>query len=285
MDEILKMIIDYSKQNKLIDKKFVKNIIMLLIEINKLQSYVDCFYFGNSLNSNKFGAYNFENHHLIIYYKKIKQYMMKNRIYDVLPEQEQIIAKNIRIFNFILHELEHAKQLRYILSNDDNSIEKYLVDLSLRVPSAIASKRASKNFCDETYNLAPAERMAKICSQEKIVETLQNIEPQFETLLRMKLFGLFYKYLQGYDYVIIEKPEEEKKSIKCPLDKYFYQLKKYAPQLANDLNVDNFMISFESTINNMNFTDRAKLGLPIKEAEYLNCANDIAKVFYNRHKH
>lgn len=283
MDEILKMIIDYSKQNKLIDKKFVKNIIMLLIEINKLQSYVDCFYFGNSLNSNKFGAYNFENHHLIIYYKKIKQYMMKNRIYDVLPEQEQIIAKNIRIFNFILHELEHAKQLRYICSDGNDSFEKSLLTISLKVPSAMLSKKAAKEFCSEIYNFNPFERMAYIYSQKDIVNTLQNIHPELGEILKMESAFLLYQHMRGYTK--IEDSSLGENIILCPLYQYFYELNKVVPQLANMLNIDDLMIMQEDLINDMSFNDRTKLGLPIKEEEYLNCYDNITKVFHNINKH
>ena len=144
MDNILDMLLDYSKQNKIIDFYFINKAFLMLIKENDLEDYVkNIKYKKLSIHgSSPLACYCYYSKRISLDFNAIANLIAsikKEDNYNSFRGWEQNIFLNIFILILMLHEIEHAKQYKKGLM-DDLEFETLLLKMSFYVPYKFASK-------------------------------------------------------------------------------------------------------------------------------------------------
>ena len=179
--KIAKIIMDYSSRGLIPDKKFVDEVLNLLIKALNIEGYVlnREFY----AEKDRLGAYDCFSRTVYIDMDKIVTHInskldteINNGIRNT--KEERIIKYNLSFVNIIAHELYHALQYKTVFSNK-RSVESELLKLSFEPNMIIFSSEVNNRILtkdeidyittleakenDEHYlNALPSERMACI---------------------------------------------------------------------------------------------------------------------------
>ena len=200
--EILEIIFYYSANYRLPDKVFIEKIISLVVSYEKLDKYI------NSIDYNYDGSASYG------YISKIlkfnistiideinKEYNFYSDIYN-LNENSCLFNKYLFIcFNtvtFILHELEHCKQIRRSETESTDDFEKNIIDNNLKILSI------NPEIYKKEHNLFPIERMANINSTSKLIEILK-IDSDFSSFIN-EVFNKDYNWFITRYYIYNKIP-------------------------------------------------------------------------------
>lgn len=177
--------------------------------------------------------------------------------YYELKKDDYYTYINIRIIQFLLHEIEHAKQEKLIKSND-NSMENILLSCSkLNMQLWELMKDGAKMYHD-TYIYNPSERMAEIKSYKKILPYLRllskkvNIDKAVNAIKREYIIENLYGYIEGM----------------CPTEIYLTKTNFetiWMEMVFYDSNKD---IMYDNIKKEYNLEKRLLLGLPINNNEF-----------------
>lgn len=256
MENILKIIYDKSKSNRIINLNDIDKILCLLIENYKLQEYI-LNMSVQQIRSNNLASYSNSNRELIIYSNVID--IMINNIEENLiinNDFEKNMYKNLLILQILLHEIEHASQEKNFYSQ--NNLETFILRLS--------------NFVKDDgnlYELNPEERFAEIKSYQEIILMIDNIKTRFEILSQLLQTDKLQRQLKGYTYV--------QSVVSSPLIAYFKQGNKENLLTAFDWYSSNYKNSLNCVISNYNLSERLFYGFPISKIEYAESLSNLVQ--------
>ncbi len=258
----MKLLYDYSLNNKILDSEAIYKIIDFLIKKKELGQYI--LDVDIKLNKSKIiASYSDFNKKIIIYKNTINILVNSiNSEFKLNDIFEKNMYKNLSVLQVIMHEVEHAYQHKTMYTN--NNIESFLIRLS--------------NFieCDKSdilYELCPRERLAEINSYNELLLIYKILEKKDTELYEILRVERLQRLLRGYHY---------KRKILFPTASYF--------EIANrkDLNTtfewynQNENIAFENVRNLYSPMQRLKLGFPISLDEYVL---SMKKIIMNEKKY
>lgn len=200
-EKILKLIYDYSKKERMIDRDYIDKVIDIIVNSLTLHRYlkgVDFFTNEKLQEKNKQKnciqlanqsdladlIYDWQDYKIIVYVDnilKIYQYLNRKNKAD-FGKEELSYFKTTIYTQRILHELEHADQAR--TKEEKNNFASNILRVSIVDNMEIdnsSSKRAIENIARfmvyfinyvEDYKYAPHERMAQIKSFQKMLSIL-----------------------------------------------------------------------------------------------------------------
>ncbi len=243
MNEIFKLVYDRSKKNQLLCAQDLAKIVEYYTISQQLNEYVLNFYI-NSINSNTFATYSLDDRSIIVNLKLLRK-CTKDRCkegYGGLRGFYVYFYKNLFILHALLHELEHANQLK-IAYNDTNT-EGLLIRLSYLV---------GKEYYDKLYPISPEERLADVKSFEKIIDLIKANKTDLKTIRGLLEIEKQDCILTGYSC--------DGTTVDAPTTNYFTLGKRKDLLKAFD---------FESIKHIHNVYERMKYGFPVSKEEFIN---------------
>lgn len=261
--EILEIIFYYSANYRLPDKTFIEKIISLVVNYEKLDKYIA------SINYNYDGSasYGYISRILKFNISTIideinKEYDFYSGIYN-LNENSCLFNKYLFIsFNtvtFILHELEHCKQIRKFETACTDDFEKNIIDNNLAILSI------NPELYKKEHNLFLVERMANIRSYREVNEILK-----LDTSLPIFISDIFNK---NYFYLLLDNYSKQS----YPLLEYVNTvgcLILYDDIFVNEKNTSKILKKSKKVLS---VDDRLLYGLPLSNIEFDNHTKRIRK--------
>ncbi len=259
--ELLKIIYDYTKQRKIIDRKFLDKFIEIVVNYKNLDDYVKVVTFSEVMQLSDNGAVLASYNHLLkrikVNYFSIVEYLesFENK-YCYFSDFENLFLKNLEIVQLFLHELEHANQFN--ICDNSSTYESMILRESLYCSSDKLYKAA--------YNYAPEERFANIVSYREIINILNFIKELVPNLLNFENYKLLDYAIA--DYQIIDS------NIMAPTIYYFL-----VGNMSNSLKKLG-LLNANGTIkqkveSEFNYEKRLTYGLPIDYYEFDSLHNQV----------
>lgn len=201
MDNILDLIVDYSKRGKLVDLDFLKTVREILIRKKSLAGYVSKIGLAPNLSvsykENCGGYYDADFREIVMCENNIEEFYRKleNRGNDRLSEYEKFLLANVLETQCVFHEFEHANQRRKI--DFENNFEALLLKTACSF-ELFFSKEILKGhddeklfyeyFRDSHYQFMPNERLAENYSWIEVYKMMRpifgEIHPQIERYMK-----------------------------------------------------------------------------------------------------
>lgn len=263
MEELIKLIYDYSVSGKLADNEFYYKVIEIVVRKQETDEYLKDVYIikKEDYKKEKYkkiisafgGAYDalagYEKNEKII---AILKDNLKHQFHylNYLPfdsETDRMLFFNLLITKVLLHELEHVNQEKIKVIN--NEIEGQILRL------------VDKNYGRETrqtYPYNPMERLAEIKAYDEVLKIIEEIKMLSPYLIR------FFK--QSYDVSLISGYGYEKCRLIIPTIKYFELHGKKVPFEWYSANKYKCLSLTKQSFPFVD--DRLKYGLPISFKEY-----------------
>lgn len=276
--ELLKLVFDYTKQGKLVDKSFLYKMIGIVVKSKDLHKYVKDVYLSDEVQSESDGiiiASYLPYYKIIkIYYYSLMEYLEKfESKYCYFSEFENLLCKNLMIMQFMLHELEHANQqkkydngnnfeailLKEVMKYTDikNIYQQFLNGSSPEV--LLQNVSNMKELYAFNYKCAPHERLAEIISYREIVSMLNYIKENVSNLFEFENYNLLNQLIRGYE---IGDNSLISPTIKYFLDGNMLNSLKNLSLLKDDGSID-IKFSFKFPLS-----ERLLYGLPVSRNEY-----------------
>lgn len=272
------IIYKYSKELKMADEAFVKEVLNLCINTFKIEDYVLDYVINTSRNNKENAGYDISQKRVYINMDNIIRSSLEQITEGIkhgvnFNEFEFYYITNSNFIYAIVHELTHALQYKECIENEKNpeskilkvSLERNLALLKndrLSLQEVMYFKELDKQFANELYYRAcPSERMADIRGLEferdivKLMddEMKKNLEPYTE-------FKLLNSQISGYSN--IGSPTTFVTYVNEVLKrKYNAQHRSYEIEEIEEI--------YKSMCRryNLPFDERILLGLPISEYE------------------
>lgn len=287
--EILKLVYDYSVKGKLADNKFVDKIVEIVVKNRNLHEYVrDVIFTTEQEGANDFrttASYNHLTRRIRVYYKNIlinmECFEYCKEFKELFNSLEQIMVRNFKIAQIILHELEHALQTKQADGKNGDSVELKLINASLRLALAIKnpnflvaqgldkeiSLQEFRIYCERErklyekyYLFTPTERMAEINSFNTIMLSLEPIKKAVFSLYGFECIVLFKTMLNAYQL--------SKKEGICPTQVYLEGTRQGKVWTEFDFYDANSAQLLENVSAEYDLGKRISLGLPISQDEF-----------------
>lgn len=278
--KLLRLIFDYSKNGKLVDKAYLEKLIDLVIDSKGISKYVqNSEIVSNGTEETMDGILLAEyrpNRKLIrIYSEAMERMLEEHDRYQVLFNGiEQIFYKNVFITQIILHELEHANQ-RKIIEKDDTLESKILktsiTNIDIDLVSTLLNEgftldqilyyiRREKALREEHYLLLPDERLAEIRSHQEIARTLEPIKEYTPNLIEFEKTNILENMLRGYFY--------NEGAITSPTLEYAAASKRIDKLKSFQWYDENNQECLRKVKNELSLKKRVTYGLPIDTNEF-----------------
>ena len=225
--KLISLLYDYSIRGKLADKKYIEQFIDIVVNSMGLNNYLIGFEILSDVttwedsNFVSFAGYSHVLKKLYIFIEGINKLLILNDKYRALfSSTEQIFYQNVLISQVILHELEHANQVKIINTNDSleakilkfSSINCIVENELARLKDAgcnqkdIEKARQLLTMSYGTlyhiyYELAPGERFAEIKSHNTMIRILEVIKRQTPKLREFESICLLENMTRGYSFI------------------------------------------------------------------------------------
>lgn len=251
MEDILKIIYDKSKTNKILDLKDIEKILDQLIIEKQLNEYISDIKVQQIRSKNLASYSNYTK--IITIYSNVIDLMIQNINKQLISAEElsKSLYKNLSILQVIMHEVEHANQEKIICSN--NTLESYILKLSELIDDN-----------PELYEVKPEERFAEIKSFNEVLFLLTILNNKNLKINELIKIDSIQRLLRGYHY--------KNQKVTTPLVTYFEKGKK--PELLTPLGITN---NEKKVISVYNLEDRLKYGFPITTEEYISSMRTLVK--------
>ena len=297
MDNILDILYEYSKQGKIADRTFMFEIIKIIRKRKHLEDYITKVVFKDinckSTNHKDFVnvpmAYSMYDKQILLDEVDILYFIETSiRYYDKFKKEtnnlERILFANSMVLHALLHEIEHANQIKKVNNNDFESkliytclkneldaFKKSKLAVFLMSSLGIYSDKNLENDIDILNDieyhydtLYPTERMANIyaiLSIRKMVDKIKGEIPfSYKLLANMEKEYL----LLGYKY---------KDSLTYPTMNFIHDLTNSDITWTDELINEDFYKSLESEKNSP-LKKRLTLGIDITLDEYNKIKNN-----------
>lgn len=211
VEEISKLIYDYRKKEKTIDKYFIAKLVEIMVSAKGLHQYITDIEFQNY--SKDYVAL-YDDRTLKVY----KESIDKEMSHFILGNNQYSYYKIVAI---IRHEIEHARQEK-IIDSGTNTIEAQLLKICfsifpkykdyfehlLKLPLPIFlivyiiitlySKKDYNKYI-ENWEYAPQERIAEIKANALVLTLLEQEKQDLKSIQNVFESDTFFLLLQGYD--------------------------------------------------------------------------------------
>lgn len=270
--DIFKLIYEYSKNGRLVDKEFIEKLVQLEIRMKKLETYIHDVKFSTKCEKNEKAIASYRTGILNIYMLKIYEMLENSDKYlDLFFDIEKIFYQNTNVSQIILHEIEHANQAKK--RRLSKAIEGDILRLSagvknnLQVSSEFFQKCMTNpkwiaSYYNANYFYSPNERLAEIRSNNEMATILSYHAEYLPNLLEFfkirELEALTMGYLDKNSNLISPTLTYLQG---MEMDKYLLECSWY--------NEENFRTLNDTYKNQFNLTLRQICGFPIDEEEYL----------------
>ena len=256
--ELLKIIFDYTKQRKFIDRNFLDKFIEIVVNHKKLDNYVGTIIISDEINNrNVLASYNYLLKCIKVNYYSVVEYLenFENR-YCYFSDIENLFLKNLEIVQLLLHELEHANQFNKC--DNCNTYESKI----LRESKAFSNSDLYRS----AYNFVPEERLANIISYKEVINILKYIRDLVPNLLNFENYKLLDYAIS--DYLINDS------NIMAPTI-YYFLIGNMNDSLKRLGLINSDGIIKGNIENEINFEKRLTYGLPISFYEFSSLHNQV----------
>lgn len=223
IDYYSKIVYDYSRNGKVLDKSIIINIVSTSIDGLKLDNYVKDFRFDNKY---QYASYTLKQKLVQLNYEEVTNLLFKivekDKHYD--NKYEKLLEINSYIIRTVLHELIHALQYKevdiykklgddilfskeeleaYLLNDSFEYLEEYNKNKVLSNETKLYHKYISMEYkkLDTFYRITPAERMANIIAAKYIYFMFkQNNLNSNKLVKKYEKKNLLEAQLRGYDF-------------------------------------------------------------------------------------
>lgn len=297
MNNILDLLVEYSKNRKLIDIDFITKVVKEKVEELELEDYVkkiktSGFHYQNIINKQTTSiGYD--------YYKKaiaVDEKELNNDIkfltggdFSEYSEFEKYLRVNSYILEILLHEIELANQFKKT-SSDNCEFEQELLRICLHVYKNYLNQPIVSKFIGyyfriwidhdtgidiENYrriteqfpDILPNERIAGIKSNKNIQEILRPISTQIPHVYEYFRKTLIEKELKGYDF---------NKKITSPTERFLDEYKGLY-LLGSEEYFNNGFYSLMHREKVESLENRFKFGLDISEKDYNEHKKELSR--------
>lgn len=226
-EEILKLIYDYYKSNKNIDKNLIEKIVEATVEHKNISSYVNNIYINDAPmklmgNTFRLAYYDLFSKDITINWRFIEAFLDNCRKkYSPLFEKSELpFFENATVIQPIFHELEHATQNKnYNL--DSNDIEGQLIKMvfsekynfedpeqaffkylerGMSERDIIVLMENKRKLYKKYYEYNPVERLAEIRSYEMVANVFISMKDKVPNVYNFEYMNYVKKLLLGYKY-------------------------------------------------------------------------------------
>lgn len=277
-EEILKLIYNYSKNNKIIDKEYIEKLVEIYIDYYDVNSYVFNRINYQSVsqdNQTNIAGYSYNNKTIYIFTNRFMQEIeRKSNLSKYVPINQFVFLKNVELTHIILHELEHVLQAK--IMTEKQTIESEILKLSgISKSTEIISLKLRNSGLDydlikkvlkcklnkyyEFYNYAPPERLADFNAHKKMVNILSPIQKSIPKIYDGEVIKMGQIKIKGYMY---------NNEIVSPTRLFLIQQGEEHSLSNFDWYDKDTKISLIKSKKNYDEDERMKLGLPIDEKEY-----------------
>ncbi len=266
MENILKIVYDYSISGKILDIRIIEKIIALLIDKKDINNYVSNISVISKKNSKMLASYcNITR--IVVLNRNVINYMMVSIEKNLLISNnfEKILYKNLSIIQVVLHELEHATQEKILYT--ENSVEAFL----LRISSLV-----NGNLKTKLYEVCPDERLAEIKSFEDIISIINPVNKKFLELTDILQNDRLQRLLRGYHY--------KNGSVNFPLIEFMKSSNNSELLELFDWYNENSNICLNNVVSVFEIDDRFKYGFPIALMEYSESIKNLVLFLNNKYK-
>lgn len=285
--ELLRLIENYYKKNKRIDKKFIESFIDTVVYGKKLLSYVRKIEYSNEPLEHKgpytgMAHYVYSSRKIVIFEEAVNKIFNKTKDPESeYTDQEFEYQKYFTIAQYLLHELEHANQLKVLDSNIDNE-ETVLLKVCFRImafssmdtmqqlinegyePEEILdSVRTWIKLCDDNYEYSPAERLAEIRSHYQILKIIEPIKEKIPNVENYEKKCICKNLLRGYGDNV------------PPTIRFLTNVRSLSELRKLSFYDDNYQNTLNNALNQYSLMERLILGFPITNEEYNIVQNGI----------
>lgn len=295
MDNILDLLVEYSKKRRYVDEPFISKAVEISIEDKDLKDYIKnvsfdipssvkmCCNSAVMLYDSYFRKIIVNKNELVYLRNSFK---LKNAHFS---EFERILSRNAFLLHIVLHEVEHANQFKKSKIDGDNfeclllaicnhtvneffkrsMLEQYLIIKGYEFINPqlyrdiVLNVQIKKQYDDDH----PMERMAQIYSLKDVKSMLEQIPEDISRVIELFQRLLATSYLSGYNPLAIST---------SPTERYLEDYKK----LGISGTGAHFNEAFEIAMNkakNGSLENRLTLGLPITKKELMQTAISLKK--------
>lgn len=273
-EELLKIIYDYSRIGKNGGKKYIEELVRIVVDARNLGKYYEDIDYpkkikdstGDRINA----MYKPSTGKISVNLSSIKKSLNTNScIY--FQGFELNLFKNLIVAQYIFHELEHVYQEKK-RNNPDNSVEVRLLEVSANIFARgtfpfeeltdIIAKY--KLLYDKYYIFNPSERLAEINSYRLIVKLLDQIKNRVNALYEYEKMILLASKLYAYNYCLT-----------CPTETFLCGIQKEEIWHGFEFYDSNRSKMFEKTKEKYCLEERLYLGLPISQSENFFLSHEL----------
>lgn len=261
MEKIFELLYNKSIKLRSINIDDMNSILSILIDNKDLKDYILCLEV-KKIRSNKLASYSTLNKSIIIYSNIIEK--MQIDIYNNLIIDNDIYKNlyvNFRILQVIMHEVEHANQIKNV---NKNSLESFI----LRISNLVNEKK-------QLYEFSPFERFAEINSFKDIVQIVSEntSNKNFGHLIEN---DLLQRNLIGYHYI--------NNRVIPPIVSYYSNGEKEYLLLSFDWYSRDYDETINNSIEKYSLDERLFYGFPISSFEYYWNMNSLINRMNNNFK-
>ena len=275
--KILKLLLSYASLNKLADEEFINKMVDIIVTGRDLKDYYRNIDFNLLIESEKdeytIAIYNHLTNIIQINMESIICWLSNpSSNYPDFTEQEINLLKNTYVTQALLHELDHAAQLKQIDNRFNRSFESALLRLALRgtIPfscdmnTELDYEKKADLFHEmyrKNYIYNPSERFAEINSYNYLIyEIFPIYKMQLRHLCDYLYNRLLYVKMRGYDLSLKEDM--------CPTEAFLAGTnRKNIWESFHFYNKDKKEL-LDNVSSIYDLEDRIYYGLPISDEEY-----------------
>lgn len=251
-ERLIKLLYDYSIKGRVVDAFLIEEVIELAVKEKRLQDYVTNVEFNikkvESSNGLVLASYSRINKRITLSWPVADELNLLLKKYNRLFNSfEQSLCYNVFIIKAILHELEHAYQIKILNEASNNSkyaqMMRETYNLSSLDISSMDDSKVFDSIYQTHYRIIPNERLAEINSGFEILEVLKQIQALIPNLYEFVATIYLEDCLSGY-------------GDKTPSEEYFEAIKRL-----------NFYNEMKNSSKNDSLRSRLMYGMPISELE------------------
>lgn len=276
--ELARLFLDYSINKKIINGDYIDKLIEIVVNGKELKEYVKDYKIDNKTiqENNIIANYDASTKIINLYWKELYNYLKESMEYMYLfTETETHLYLNLIATQIILHEIEHANQLK--IMDKENNIESRILKLcefeeKSEIEALIKRGKISEveaylyriqkmdEYIEKYYKYylyVPHERLAEIKTYQEIIDTLYVIKEHAKNIIKFEESNKLASALRGYN-----------NDSYSPTITYLTNQDRIKDLKEFDWYSDNKEETIKLSKEKYNLKDRMKYGLPIDEHEH-----------------
>lgn len=250
MEKIFEIIYNLSIKQQYLNINDIEKIVEQLVELKCLENYISSITTGG-IRSNNVASYSQIDKSIIVHLNSIEKIIesIKDRI-KIENSLSKNLYLNMCILQILLHEIEHANQIKIA---SYNTLESFILRISKMI-----------KYNEKLYEYMPNERFAEIKSYNDIVKIIGCYSKDNE-LNNMILNDKLQRNMRGYHYI--------NGNIYSPIEIYFSESKRI--DLLSSFDWYNKINKADIVNSQYNINDAIFYGFPISSRQYCFFMNEL----------